>query len=162
MANLLSQPEDMLATNIKNVIYERVGRDESKVAVFENLGLIDDELVAKRQTPLDTLIYFLQNKLMYQEGERDLIILRHDIDVEWPDSTKEKRNIELVVYGDPDNYSAMSKTVGYPTGIAANMILNGEVQDKGTIVPIKTNIYNTMIKRLRDEGIKATERSAKY
>lgn len=162
MAHLLAQPDDMLKSNIRNVIFDRVGRDEQRVRAFDELGLIDDEEIAKKGSTLDTLIYYLQNRLMYKEGERDLVILRHDIGVEWPDNSKEKRHIDLVVYGDPNGYSAMAKTVGYPTGIAANMVLNGEIQDKGVIVPIFTNIYNTMIRRLRDEGIRAIQTSTKY
>ena len=58
--------------------------------------------------------------------ERDLIVMRHDIGVEWPDKTAETRHIDLVVYGDPNGYSAMAKTVGFPTGIAAKMVLEGK------------------------------------
>lgn len=162
MANLLDQQEDTLRTNVANLIFDKVGGDAERMRAFEELGLLDDELIARKNTPLETLIYYFQNKLMYQTGERDLVLLRHDIAIEWPDSTKEKRAIDLVVYGDPDGYSAMAKTVGYPAGIAASMILAGEIQDKGVIVPISNQIYITMIKRLRNEGIRAVERSQKY
>lgn len=162
MATLLAQPDDMLRTNVKNIIFDRIGSDEQRLSAFEELGLLDDELIAKKNTPLDTLMYYFQNRLMYQPGERDLVVLRHDINIEWPDSSREKRNIDLVVYGDPNGYSAMAKTVGYPAGIAAHMVLAGEIQDKGVIVPISNQIYITMIRRLRDEGIRAVERSLKY
>ena len=162
MATLLAQPEDSLQTNVKNFIFDQVGNDSDRLKAFEELGLIDDVLITKKHTPLDTLIYYFQNKLMYQSGERDLVILRHDINIEWPDSSKEKRNIDLVVYGEPNGYSAMAKTVGYPAGIAASMILAGEIQNKGVIVPISNQIYITMIKRLRNEGIRAVEKSQKY
>lgn len=164
IANLLAQPEDMLRANLVNSLFDRLGGDSERLRAFEELGLLDETLVAKKTTPLDTLIYYFQNKLMYGPGERDLVVLRHDINIEWPDSSKEKRNIDLVVYGDstPGGYSAMAKTVGYPAGIAASMILAGEIQDKGVIVPISNQIYITMIKRLRNEGIRAVERSQKY
>ena len=61
-----------------------------------------------------------------EEGERDLIIMRHDIGIEWPDRTTEKRAVDLVVYGQPHGYSAMAATVGYPTGIATKMVLEGK------------------------------------
>ena len=162
MATLLAQPDDMLRTNVKNIIFEKIGSDEQRLRAFEELGLIDDEYIAKRHNPLDTLVYYLQNRLSYQAGERDIVLLHHDIKIEWPNMSKEARKIHLVVYGDPNGYSAMAKTVGYPAGIAANMIMNGEIQDKGVIVPTSTDIYNTMIKRLRDEGIKAVQHSYKY
>ena len=63
-----------------------------------------------------------------EHGERDIIILRHDVGVQWADGTNEQRNIDLVVYGDPNRYSAMAATVGFPTGIAARMVLDGKIQ----------------------------------
>lgn len=162
IANVLAQPEDILPTTVKNIMFEKIGQDEQRMQALEELGLLGDEMIAKKHSPFETLMYYLTNKLMYQPGERDLVVLRHEINVEWPDQSKEKRNINLVVYGDPDGYSAMAKTVGYPTGIAANMILNGEIQEKGVIGPTSVNVYNTMIKRLRMEGIRAAEKSTKY
>ena len=43
--------------------------------------------------------------------------------------------------GTPDGYSAMAKTVGYPCAIAAKMVLTGEIQDKGMVVPMAQHIY---------------------
>lgn len=162
MANLLAQPEDILPTTVKNIIFDKLDGDKERLKAFESLGFIEDEQIAKKDNPFDTLMYYLQNKLMYQSGERDLVVLRHEIGVEWSDMTKETRNIDLIVYGDPEGYSAMAKTVGYPCGIAANMIMNGEIRETGIIGPTSMHIYNTMIKRLRTEGIVAVEKSTKY
>lgn len=60
-------------------------------------------------------------------GERDMILMQHDVGVQWFDGSKEKREVSLVVYGDTsvNGYSAMAKTVGLPTGIATKMVLTG-------------------------------------
>ena len=58
-------------------------------------------------------------------GERDMILMQHDIGVQWPDGTLEDHQLSLVVYGEVDGYSAMAKTVGLPTGIATKMVLQG-------------------------------------
>ena len=58
--------------------------------------------------------------------ERDMIIMRHDVGVQWPDRSEEVKHIDLVVYGDAKKYSAMAATVGFPTGIAAKMVLDGK------------------------------------
>ncbi len=52
--------------------------------------------------------------------------MHHEIGVQWQDSKKETKNIDFVVYGDPKGYSAMAATVGFPTGIATKMILDGK------------------------------------
>jgi len=58
-------------------------------------------------------------------GERDVLIMRHDVGVEWPNHNEEMLHVNFVIYGDPAKYSAMAATVGYPTAIAAKMVLEG-------------------------------------
>lgn len=59
-------------------------------------------------------------------GERDMIVMRHDVGAQWPDRSEETRHINLVVYGDPHGYSAMAASVGFPTAIATKMVLEGD------------------------------------
>lgn len=92
---------------------------------IEDLGLLQEDLVLKLNTPLDTLTHYLSKKLCYDQNERDLVILRHDVGILWPDNKRENREINLVLYGDRQGYSAMARTVGYPTAIAVKMILDG-------------------------------------
>src|SRR6218665_1075775 len=51
--------------------------------------------------------------------------MRHDIGVNWPDQSEETRHVDFVMYGNPFEYSAMAATVGFPTAIAAKMVLEG-------------------------------------
>lgn len=97
------------------------------VQAIEDLGLLKEDLVLKLNTPLDTLTYYLSKKLCYEPTERDLVILRHDIVILWPDNRRESRGINLVLYGDAKGHSAMARTVGYPTAIAVKMILDGTI-----------------------------------
>ena len=161
LITLLGHQDDILTSNLKNLVYERV-ENEFRLDAIENLGLLEEEPIVKLNTPIDTITHFLANKLSYKPNERDIIIMRHNIGIEWPDGTNEERYINLVVYGDPNGYSAMAKTVGYPTGIAAKMVLNGEIQTRGVIAPMTSEIYHPMLMRLRDEGITSTETSKKY
>lgn len=100
---------------------------EESVKAIEDLGLLEEDLVLKLNTPLDTLTHYLSKKLCYDQNERDLVILRHDVGILWPDNRRENRGINLVLYGEPQGYSAMARTVGYPTAIAVKMILDGIV-----------------------------------
>jgi alpha-aminoadipic semialdehyde synthase len=65
--------------------------------------------------------------------------------------------VDFIVYGDPNKYSAMAATVGFPTGIAAKMILDGEIQERGMILPLAQDIYRPILKRLEAEGLVARE-----
>ena len=103
---------------------ERVNSEERAQAI-EELGLLKEDLVLKLNTPLDTLCHYLSKKLNYDKNERDLVILRHDIGIRWPDGKREQRGVNMVIYGDSKGHSAMARTVGFPAAIAVKMILDG-------------------------------------
>jgi alpha-aminoadipic semialdehyde synthase len=150
--------DNMFYDNLKNQIVERTG-SEFSVGLLEELGLLDENGVIKCGSPLDTLTHYLSTKLALQKDERDLVILRHEIGINWPDNKKELRGVNFVVYGDVNGYSAMAKTVGYPAAIAAKMILDGEIQQRGMILPFAPEVYRTILSRLRAEGLNSTETS---
>ncbi|XP_066996785.2 alpha-aminoadipic semialdehyde synthase, mitochondrial [Anabrus simplex] len=146
--------------NLKSKLRDRIGGNgNERVDALESLGLLKEDPVLKLNTPLDTLSHFLSKKLALERTERDLVILRHDVGILWPDGRREKRGINLVMYGDPGGHSAMSQAVGFPTAIATKMILDGEIQQKGMVLPFTPDIYRPMLSRLRAEGLKAVESS---
>jgi alpha-aminoadipic semialdehyde synthase len=51
----------------------------------------------------------------------------------------------------------MALTVGYPAAVAAKMILDGEIQERGAVLPLSPDIFRPMLTRLRAEGLEATE-----
>lgn len=55
--------------NLKQAIFERVGKSRARAEAVEQLGLLTDDLVLRRETPLDTLSHFLAKKL--ELGKRD-------------------------------------------------------------------------------------------
>ncbi|KAF5307902.1 hypothetical protein FQR65_LT06469 [Abscondita terminalis] len=149
---------NMIYENLKTKIAEHAGSDQA-VEILEQLGLLDEVGVIKCGSPLDTLTQFLSTKLNLENNERDLVILRHDIGIAWPDNRRETRGINFVVYGDSNGHSAMAKTVGYPAAIATKMVLDGEIQERGVILPFAPEIYRTILSRLRAEGLHSTETS---
>lgn len=141
--------------NLKQKLMERIG----DVEVVESLGLLEDTPVVKLNTPLDTLSLYLSSRLAFERNERDLVILRHEVGIRWPDGRREERGINFVVYGQPQGHSAMAMTVGKPAAIATKMILDGEIQERGVLLPFTPDIYRPMLQRLRTEGLTATETS---
>lgn len=100
----------------------------------------------------------------YEPHERDIIILRHEIGIRWADGRREEKGINFVVYGQPyasKKHSAMALTVGFPAAIAAKMIVDGEIQERGSVLPLAPDIYRPMLARLRAEGLEATETTTK-
>ncbi|BFZ08759.1 hypothetical protein BsWGS_11797 [Bradybaena similaris] len=159
MCSKFNKSGDILEDTLKDLILDKLGGDHYKLQSVVRLGLIDDDLIDKRGTPIDTLSNYLAKRLAYGTNERDMILMRHDIEIVWGDGKKEQRCIDFVNYGDLGGFSAMAKTVGLPTGIAARMILNGEIQTKGVCAPLAMETYQPILQRLKKEGIYATERN---
>ncbi|XP_018397271.1 PREDICTED: alpha-aminoadipic semialdehyde synthase, mitochondrial [Cyphomyrmex costatus] len=157
--NLLGLANDnIFYGNLKQKLAERMNSWE-RVKAIEELGLLEEDLVLKLNTPLDTLTHYLSKKLSFEKNERDLVILRHDVGILWPDNRRESRGINLVLYGDASGHSAMARTVGYPVAIAVKMILDGEIQQRGMVLPFTPDIYRPILNRLRAEGVHSFETS---
>ncbi|RZF48102.1 hypothetical protein LSTR_LSTR002168 [Laodelphax striatellus] len=146
---------DIFYENLLKKVSDCVGIDQ--LAPLEDLGILDDNPVIKYNTPLDTLSHYLSNRLAYGEGERDVVILRHELGIVWPGDRREERGITLVEYGDTNNITAMARTVGLPAAIAAKMVLDGEIQEHGMVLPFTPDIYRPILSRLRAEGIVSKE-----
>jgi len=52
--------------------------------------------------------------------------MHHEINYKWPNGKDETRTIDFIQYGDVKGYTAMAKTVGLPTAIAAKMLLESK------------------------------------
>ena len=55
------------------------------------LDLFSDKPITPRGNPLDTLCATLEQKMQYEEGERDFVLLQHKFGIEWSDGKKETR-----------------------------------------------------------------------
>lgn len=157
MCQKFGKSDDILTDTLLDLLFKRLG-DQQQVKVLIQLGLVSDALIDKRTTPIDTLSNYLAKRLAYGPDERDLILMHNEVGVLWPDGQKEQRLIDLVSYGDIGGFSAMAKTVGIPTAIATKMVLDGEIQRKGVVVPTTLDIYQPILKRLVMEGIRAREK----
>ena len=154
MAELLGHSQDLAMSTLRGLIHDKLGKSDRRLQSLVDLGLFDDEPVIKCGTPFDTIRLKIIKRYPFGANENDLIIMRIMFEIEWADRAREEKALTMVVYGEPNGgFSAMAKTVGYPAAIASKMILEGEIQRRGTIVPLQPEIYQPMLNRLRNEGI---------
>uniref|UniRef100_A0A4W6DQP6 Alpha-aminoadipic semialdehyde synthase, mitochondrial n=1 Tax=Lates calcarifer TaxID=8187 RepID=A0A4W6DQP6_LATCA len=137
----------------EEAVYERIGKDDFRMASLRWFGMLSDEPVPQADSVLAALAKHLEAKLSFGEKRRDMIIMRNDVGIRHPTGELETKHISLVVYGDPNGFSAMAKTVGYPAAIAARMVLDGEITTKGLVVPMTKEIYGPALERLKEEGL---------
>ncbi|MCD4751286.1 MAG: saccharopine dehydrogenase NADP-binding domain-containing protein [Thermoanaerobaculales bacterium] len=121
------------------------------------IGLFDDEPSGcPGHTAADMVAHLLEARLAPPPGARDMVILVHQMDVKFGDQQDE--GCERVTYtmvdtGDALGMSAMAKTVGLPAALAAEMMLAGELQLSGCLLPTDGAIYKPVLKQLKEEGL---------
>ncbi|XP_030071900.1 alpha-aminoadipic semialdehyde synthase, mitochondrial [Microcaecilia unicolor] len=153
LCNILGIETSSSHDHLKEVVGAALDKDDIQLEAVQWLGLLEDEPVPASESILDALAKHMEMKLSFGAGERDMIVMRNDFGIKHPSGHLESKSISLIVYGDVNGYSAMAKTVGYPTAIAAKMVLDGEIESRGLIVPMTKDIYGPMLERIREEGI---------
>lgn len=118
------------------------------------LGLDDSTTIIPfdNGTPADVLQLSLEKKLALKDGDKDLVVMLHEIEHQ-QEGTRFKSTSTLVVKGDDDLNTAMAKTVGLPLGIAACLILRGAIRLTGLHIPLSPEIYEPVLRELEAEGI---------
>ncbi|KAJ1979125.1 saccharopine dehydrogenase (NADP+, L-glutamate-forming) [Dimargaris verticillata] len=124
---------------------------------FKWLGMLSDKPVTKRGTYLDVLCAAMDDKMMYADDERDMILLQHRFEVELKDGTKQTRTSTLLEYGQPNGVMAMARTVGVPCGIAVQLILDGKLTQTGVLAPMTPEINNPIMELLEKEDVNVIE-----
>jgi len=138
---------------MKNKVGENIHVDQ-----LEELGVLSNAPLKQTSCPLDSLAALLDQNCQYLTGERDAILMRHEV------TTHENPNtvhgVDFVYYGDQGNkstseYSAMAQTVGYPCAIAAHLVLEGQITQPGMVTPLAKDIYKPILSELEKLGITA-------
>jgi len=137
---------------------------------MEWLGLLDDAPVSNKTTLLDVLADQLLVKMVYREGERDMVVLVHEFFVAYPASIsgpspcqeegrRERIISTLIDFGIPGGDTSMARTVGLPAASGARMVLEGEISLTGVHIPVLPEIYEPVLGELERLGIACVERA---
>ncbi|TMM32335.1 saccharopine dehydrogenase [Polaribacter aestuariivivens] len=158
---LAYSPSDSVELKLRS--YLKIDQDD---VMWEKLIELDifnhkKKIGIKNATPAQALQKILSDSWTLKEDDKDMIVMQHLFGYE---IDGEKRQIEssLVVYGENQTYTAMSKTVGLPVAIAALKILRGEIKTPGVQLPISKEVYEPILKELEGYGIKFIEKKVPY
>ena len=147
--------------NLQEAVAKFLGLKKNSLVLeqLDFLGFFSKEKVpCAKTTPLELLAGILARKLVYAEGERDMIVLHHDFRAEFPKGRRERITSTLIDYAIPGGDSSMSRTVSLPAAIAVRMILEGKIPLTGVQIPIHREIYEPVLSELEGMGIKCHER----
>lgn len=156
---LAYNPRDSVELKLR--AYLKIEHDDISFDLIEWLGLFENDVIGlPNATPAQILQKRMEEKMSLEPGDKDMIVMWHKVGYE-EKGVKREINSSLVVTGDDQTHTAMSKTVGLPIGIAAKNILNGNITAKGALLPIQKEIYTPILEELEQFGISFKESAVK-
>ncbi len=157
IANIINSTGEDLKKEV--AAYLKIPEFALTIKKLDWLGLFDDKkLDIGTCSVFDMFAHTLQNKLIYNEGEKDLLIQHHEFTAEYPDHKKERVTATLIDMGIPGGDTSMSRTVGLPVAIATKLIAEGKIDLTGVHIPVLPEIYEPVLAELKTLNIAFTER----
>lgn len=136
--------------NIKN--------EEVQVAsMLIEIGVFSEEPLSKEElTCAQHLQQLLERKWVLKEGDRDMIVMVHKFGYAL-DGKKYMLTSSMVLEGDDEFNTAMSKTVGMPIAFAVERLFNGDFSSRGVQIPVTAEFYEPILRDLHNYGISFVE-----
>ncbi len=158
LRELMNNPNEQ---NLRRALGLYLNIDENSEIIdrLEWLGLLEDSPLSQTQaSAIDIIGDRMLEKLQYQEGERDMIILQHTFEADYPNEKRDRIMSTLIDFGIPNGDSSMSRTVGLPPAIGTRLILEGEINLTGVHIPVIPEIYVPILTELKEIGIEFKEK----
>jgi saccharopine dehydrogenase-like NADP-dependent oxidoreductase len=158
---LAYSPSDSVELKLRS--YLQIDQDDVMWEKLVELDIFnpDKKIGLKNATPAQMLQRILEKSWTLAEDDKDMIVMQHLFGYEL-DGKRYQIESSFVVLGENQTYTAMSKTVGLPVGIAAIKILKGEIKTPGVQIPISKEVYQPILKELEEHGIVFSERKVPY
>ena len=161
MARFLKSPA---TGNLRNDLAKQLNIEPASPILqrFEWLGLLGNEAISvtgKETTPLDILANRMAEKMQYQPGERDMLVLLHAFVARFPNGQEEEITSTLIDYGQPNGDTSMARTVSLPAAVGTKLILTGAITRPGVFIPVEKSVYNPVLDELAEMGIRCVEKS---
>ncbi|KAI9471949.1 MAG: Saccharopine dehydrogenase-domain-containing protein [Benjaminiella poitrasii] len=108
------------------------------------------------KTALDLFSALLSDRLKYEKGEKDMVAMHHEFGVEHRSGKMETLTSTLVKYGN-EHHTAMADTVGLPTAMTVDLILDNKIPERGVQRPTQPHVYLPILEQLELKDIKFIE-----
>jgi saccharopine dehydrogenase-like NADP-dependent oxidoreductase len=117
------------------------------------LGLFSRERIGVAGlSPAATLQSLLERKWKLGPDDKDLVVMWHRFRYS-VEGQHQEIHASLGVVGTDQTHTAMARTVGLPIAMACKLVLNGKVEDRGVLLPLKPGIYDPILNELERHGV---------
>ncbi len=122
------------------------------------LGLFENKRMNRRHdTPFEIVSDLMIEKMMIGKDERDMVAMQHVFLVSYPGGKKEVIKSSMLDSGTPATDTAIARTVALPAAVAVDMILDGQIAEKGVHIPVIPAIYHPILDALEQMDIRMEE-----
>ncbi len=121
------------------------------------LGLLDDKKVGVKDSLINITGKLMIDKMMLEGDERDMVVMMHFFRVKYDNGKSEVIRSTMLDFGTPNTDTSVARTVSLPAAAAVIMILEGKIDLKGVHIPVVPEIYNPVLDKLEELGIKLDE-----
>ncbi len=122
-----------------------------------SLGFLEEAAIetgGRQVSPRQLVHDLLQPRLQYGVGERDIALVRVELEGRRADSLR-RLVYQVIDYADLESgLTAMQRTVGFTAAIGARMILRGEIKKRGLLNPLRDVPSGALITALKKRGIR--------
>ncbi len=137
----------------------KLDQDDRLMEKLTWLGLFEKKVIGlKNATPAQILQHILEQKWAMKPNDKDMIVMWHKVGF-LKDGKKFVTESSMMVKGDDQHNTAMSKTVGLTLAISTQMILEGKIKERGVQMPLSADIYRPVLAELANNGISFTEKT---
>jgi saccharopine dehydrogenase-like NADP-dependent oxidoreductase len=134
--------------------------DSGEIQRLRWSGLFSTEKIGLTEgSPAQLLEHILNKKWKLAKGDKDFIVMWHRFGYELNGERKTMTS-NLTVAGENEVETAMARTVGLPLGIAAKLLMEGKIKQRGVVIPTAREIYEPLLAELSTLGISLVENGA--
>lgn len=155
--------EAYVPPNGSGSVKERVARmieeevDSEVMKKLEWLGLFRKKKIKlPKASPALILENLLLDKWKLTPDDKDMILMQHEFEYELKGEHKILTST-LIMKGEDNLNTAMSKLVGLPMGIFVRLVMEGRINSKGVNIPVIPEVYNPVLKELKEYGVEFLE-----
>jgi saccharopine dehydrogenase-like NADP-dependent oxidoreductase len=125
---------------------------------LEWIGLFEDKPMNRHtDSTFEVVSDLMIGKMGLGDKERDMVVLQHTFLAGYSDGRKEVIRSRMLDFGSPSDDTSIARTVALPAAIGVEMILQGQIREKGVHIPVIPSIYEPVLTALEGLGIKMTE-----
>ncbi len=148
------------STGIRQKVAAHLGMNADAYAfdAMEWLGLFSNEPLNRTEdSPYEVTSDLMIAKMELGQNERDMVAMQHTFLATYPDGNQEVIRSRMLDFGTPATDTSVARTVALPAAIGVEMILAGQITEKGVFRPVLPGIYNPILDELEKLDIRMVE-----